>query len=119
MLILALRRRRRLPHAEAQPKAALVVNNIWLKAILASHGSRLQPLSRARPTITPSLNDTCCSYTERAEIALGALCGSDWNSELGLRLLFFALLAFGLELGELLLGQDPFCLLHIFVLARF
>jgi hypothetical protein len=37
----------------------------------------------------------------------------------GLRLLFLALLAFGFELGVLVLGQDPFCLLHIFVLARF
>ena len=37
----------------------------------------------------------------------------------GLRLLFFALLAFGFELRELVLVQDPFCLLHIFVLARF
>ena len=37
----------------------------------------------------------------------------------GLRLLFFALLAFGFELRELVLVQDPFRLLHIFVLARF
>ena len=37
----------------------------------------------------------------------------------GLRLLFFALLAFGFELRVLVLVQDPFCLLHIFVLALF
>jgi hypothetical protein len=37
----------------------------------------------------------------------------------GLRLFFLALLAFGFELRVLLLGQDPFCLLLIFFLARF
>ncbi len=36
----------------------------------------------------------------------------------GLCLVFFALLAFGFEFRVLVLVQDRFCLLHVFVLAR-
>jgi len=67
--------------------------------------------------IAPLFNAASWMYAERAEIALGALCGSDWNSESGLCLLFFALLAFGFELHVLLLGQNRFRLLHVFMLA--
>src|SRR5436309_11363756 len=37
----------------------------------------------------------------------------------GLRLVLVAFLAFGFELRVLLLGQDSFCLLHVFSFARF
>src|SRR6266542_2740703 len=57
---------------------------------------------------------------ERAEIALGAKLCRIGISTSGLRVTFLAFaFALGFELRVLLLGQDSFCVLHVFGLARF
>ena len=95
------------------------MNTLGLKAILTSHGKWLQLLSRARLDYA-FLESHMLTCTRNAPRLLSARCVDLIEiPRSGLCLLFFALLAFGFELRELVLVQDPFCLLHIFVLARF